>query len=123
MFAVAILERDSGRVFCARDRLGIKPFYYAETPGALRFASTLPALAGTDGVNRDIDPIALHHYLTFHAVVPAPHTILAGVRKLPPAKKSGRVARTPSTETWRRWSRWTAPHRRRVKTHTSVPRR
>ena len=48
MFAVAILERDSGRVFCARDRLGIKPFYYAETPGALRFASTLPALAGRE---------------------------------------------------------------------------
>jgi len=85
MFALAILERDTGRVFCARDRLGIKPFYYAETPGALRFASTLPALAGMDGVNRDIDPIALHYYLTFHAVVPAPHTILAGVRKLPPA--------------------------------------
>ena len=44
MFAVAIVERDSGRVVLARDRLGIKPLYLAETPGGLRFASTLPAL-------------------------------------------------------------------------------
>ncbi|MGD2136060.1 MAG: N-acetylglutaminylglutamine amidotransferase [Gemmatimonadales bacterium] len=85
MFAIAILERDTGRLVCVRDRLGIKPFYYAEVPGGLRFASTLPALAATDGVSCDIDPVALHHYMTFHAVVPAPWTILAGVRKLPPA--------------------------------------
>ena len=44
MFAFAILERDSGRVVMARDRLGIKPLYYAEVDGALRFASSLPAL-------------------------------------------------------------------------------
>src|SRR5690606_23104907 len=39
MFAFAIHERDSGVVFAARDRLGIKPFYYTETPGSFRFAS------------------------------------------------------------------------------------
>ncbi len=85
MFAFAILERDSGRVFFARDRLGIKPLYYAESPGVFRFASTLPALLESPGVNTEIDPVALHYYMTFHAVVPAPHTILRGVRKLPPA--------------------------------------
>lgn len=85
MFAIVILERDTGRVFAARDRLGIKPFYYAEVPGGLRFASTLPALTAAGGVDTDIDPVALHHYLTFHAVVPAPRTMLRGVRKLPPA--------------------------------------
>jgi asparagine synthase (glutamine-hydrolysing) len=69
----------------ARDRLGIKPLYLAETPGRLRFASTLPALLGAGGVDTSIDPVALHHYLSWHAVVPAPRTILAGVRKLPPA--------------------------------------
>jgi asparagine synthase (glutamine-hydrolysing) len=85
MFAFALWERDSGRLILGRDRLGIKPLYYAETPGALRFASTLPALLAGGGVDTDIDPIALHHYLSFHSVVPAPRTILQGVRKLPPA--------------------------------------
>jgi asparagine synthase (glutamine-hydrolysing) len=85
MFAFAILERDSGRVVLARDRLGIKPLYLAEVPGALRFASTLPALLAAGDVDTDIDPAALHHYMTFHAVVPAPRTIIKGVRKLPPA--------------------------------------
>ncbi|MBK1706222.1 N-acetylglutaminylglutamine amidotransferase [Halochromatium glycolicum] len=85
MFAFAIAERDSGRLTLARDRLGIKPFYYAEQPGALRFASTLPALLAGGGIDTDLDPVALHYYMHFHAVVPAPHTILRGARKLPPA--------------------------------------
>ena len=85
MFAFAIWERDSGRLVLARDRLGIKPLYYTELANGLRFASTLPALLATDAIDTDIDPIALHHYMSFHAVVPAPHTILKGVRKLPPA--------------------------------------
>ena len=85
MFAFAIWERDSGRVVLARDRLGIKPLYLADTKGGLRFASTVPALLAAGGVDTDIDPAALHHYMSFHAVVPAPLTILKGVRKLPPA--------------------------------------
>jgi asparagine synthase (glutamine-hydrolysing) len=85
MFAFAIWERDSGRVTLARDRLGIKPLYLAETSGGLRFASTLPALVAAGGVDTEIDQQALHHYMSFHAVVPAPLTILKGVRKLPPA--------------------------------------
>ncbi len=86
MFAFAIVETTSGRVVLARDRLGIKPLYLAEVDGALRFASTLPALlAGGGGIDTEIDPVALHHYLSFHSVVPAPLTILRGVRKLAPA--------------------------------------
>src|SRR5690606_30241280 len=85
MFAFVIWERESGRVFAARDRLGIKPLYYAEIDDGLRFASTLPALLQAGGVDTSIDPVALHHYMSFHSVVPAPHTILRGVRKLPPA--------------------------------------
>ena len=84
MFAFAIWERDSGRVLLGRDRLGIKPLYYAEIPGGLRFASSLPALLEAGGVDTTVDPAALNFYLSFHAVVPAPHTIFAGVRKLPP---------------------------------------
>ncbi|TVQ85472.1 MAG: N-acetylglutaminylglutamine amidotransferase [Chromatiaceae bacterium] len=85
MFAFAIAERDSGRLILARDRLGIKPLYLAAVPGGLRFASTLPALLAGGGLETDLDPVALHFYMHFHAVVPAPWTILRGVRKLPPA--------------------------------------
>jgi asparagine synthase (glutamine-hydrolysing) len=85
MFAFGIVDRDSGVLTLGRDRLGIKPLYYTEGPSLLRFASSLPALLAGGGVNTDIDPVALHHYMTFHSVVPAPRTILAGVRKLPPA--------------------------------------
>ncbi len=85
MFAFVIAERDSGRVVMARDRLGIKPLYLARTPQFLRFASTLPALLEGGGVDTSIDRSALHHYMSFHSVVPAPLTILKGIRKLPPA--------------------------------------
>src|SRR5579863_8462205 len=85
MFAFAIWERDSGRVVLARDRLGIKPLYFCTLPGRVRFASTLPALLAAGGVDTTIDPAALHHYMSLHAVGPAPMTIFKGVRKLPPA--------------------------------------
>ncbi len=85
MFAFAIVERDSGRVLLGRDRLGIKPLYLTEDNHRIRFASSLPALLAGGGVDTRIDPVALQHYLTFHSVVPAPNTILCGVRKVPPA--------------------------------------
>lgn len=95
MFAFAIWERDSKRVFMARDRLGIKPFYYSKDNNVLRFASSLPALLKAGGVDTSIDPVALNYYMSFHAVVPAPHTVFNGVRKLPPAT---RVMIEPSGE-------------------------
>jgi asparagine synthase (glutamine-hydrolysing) len=85
MFAFAVYEHASRRLLLARDRLGVKPLYLADVDGALRFASTLPALLAGGGVDTELDPVALHHYLSWHAVVPAPHTILRGVRKLAPA--------------------------------------
>jgi asparagine synthase (glutamine-hydrolysing) len=84
MFAFAIWERDSGRVLLGRDRLGIKPMYLAPVPGGLRFASTLPALLAAGSVDTGIDTDALHHYLSLHAIVPPPRTLLRGVRKLAP---------------------------------------
>lgn len=85
MFAFAIWERDTKRVFCARDRLGIKPFYYAKDNNSMRFASALPALLKGGNVDTSIDPVALNYFMSFHAVIPAPHTIFKGIRKLPPA--------------------------------------
>lgn len=85
MFAFVIHDRNTGRVAMVRDRFGLKPLYYAETQDGQRFASTLPALLAAGGIDTSIDRVALHHYMTWHAVVPPPRTILAGVKKLPPA--------------------------------------
>ncbi|GAB2805603.1 N-acetylglutaminylglutamine amidotransferase [Actinoallomurus bryophytorum] len=85
MFAFAIVERDSGLVVLGRDRLGIKPLYVTRDARRLRFASTLPALLAGGGISTDIDLAALHHYMTFHSVVPPPRTIFTSVQKLPPA--------------------------------------
>jgi asparagine synthase (glutamine-hydrolysing) len=85
MFAFAVADRETGIVTLARDRLGIKPLYLAETPGRLRFASTVRALVDAGDVDTEIDRHALHHYMSFHSVVPAPRTMYKGVRKLPPA--------------------------------------
>lgn len=85
MFAIAIHERDTGRVILIRDRLGIKPLYVTEGAGRVRFSSSLPSLLAAGGVDTSIDPVGLNAYMSFHSVVPAPRTILSGVRKLPPA--------------------------------------
>jgi asparagine synthase (glutamine-hydrolysing) len=104
MFAFAIVERDSGRVLLGRDRLGIKPLYVTEDANRIRFASSLTALLAGGGVDTRIDPVALHHYLTFHSVVPPPRTILRGVTKVPPASLvaieadgQGKITSTTST--------------------------
>jgi asparagine synthase (glutamine-hydrolysing) len=85
MFAIVLREHRTGRTVLARDRLGIKPLYLDERPGMLRFASTVQALLAGGGVDTSIDRDALAEYMSFHSVVPAPRTILAGVTKLPPA--------------------------------------
>jgi len=108
MFAFVIQERDTGRIVMARDRFGIKPLYLAEKDGVLRFASTLPALVKAGDVDASIDRVALHHYMTFHAVVPPPRTILNGVRKLPPA--TIRIIEPDGRSAERRY--WDPPYRR-----------
>jgi asparagine synthase (glutamine-hydrolysing) len=112
MFAFAVAERDTGRLTLARDRLGIKPMYLARDAGRLRFASTLPALLAGGGVDTGIDRVALHHYLTFHSVVPAERTILSGVRRLPPA--TVRTVEPDGTVADRRY--WDPPY-----TRTALP--
>ena len=85
MFAFAIWDGGRQCLFAARDRFGIKPFYYAEDEGWFRFASNTQALLATPGMDTAIDPVALHFQYSLHAVVPAPHTLLRGIRKLEPA--------------------------------------
>jgi asparagine synthase (glutamine-hydrolysing) len=110
MFAFAVAERDSGDVVIARDRFGIKPLYWSEDGSRLRFASTLPALLQAGAVDTSIDREALHNYMTFHAVVPAPRTILKGIRKLPPAT----VRRFHRNGEYRNHVYWAPPYERRA---------
>ncbi|EJO93537.1 asparagine synthase [Ectopseudomonas mendocina DLHK] len=103
MFAFAVWERDKQSLFIARDRLGVKPLYLSRTGERLRFASSLPALLQGGDIAKTLDAVALNHYLNFHAVVPAPRTILAGVEKLPPATWM-RIDADGRTEQQRWWS-------------------
>ncbi|MCW2310306.1 N-acetylglutaminylglutamine amidotransferase [Rhodoferax antarcticus] len=85
MFAFCLWDQRSRQFFMARDRFGIKPLYINQDCKRLRFASTLPALLAGGGVDTTLDAAALHHHFTLHTVVPAPRTLLKGVRKLAPA--------------------------------------
>ncbi|GAB6146230.1 N-acetylglutaminylglutamine amidotransferase [Desulfocicer niacini] len=96
MFAFVIYDQKNNCVFMARDRLGIKPLYFYRTQNSLIFASSLPAILKTGKIQKEISKEALHYYLSFHAVVPAPFTLIEGIRKLPPAttmtvKKDGTI--------------------------------
>lgn len=82
MFALAVWDERKQRLVLARDHLGVKPLFYAELPDRLVFGSEIKALLA-DGIDRGIDPIALHDYLSLN-YVPGPRTIFAAVRKLLP---------------------------------------
>ena len=81
-FAFAIWDRNTQKLFLARDRLGIKPLYFSQDTKCFRFASNTQALLAAGGVDTRIDPVALHHQFTLHAVIPPPYTILQGIRKV-----------------------------------------
>jgi asparagine synthase (glutamine-hydrolysing) len=85
MFAFAIWDMRKKTLFMARDRMGIKPLYYAADGKSFRFASNTQALLTTPGIDTSLDPLAIHNLFSLHAVVPAPRTVLNGIRKLQPA--------------------------------------
>ena len=84
MFAFAIWDRNRRTFFLARDRLGIKPLYYAVLPdGHLIFSSELKALMVHPGLPRDIEPQAVEDYFAY-GYIPEPKTILRAANKLSP---------------------------------------
>lgn len=85
MFAFAIWDMRRQVLLLARDRMGIKPLYYTANGSRFRFASNTQALLSTPDIDTHLDPLALHNLFTLHGVVPAPRTVLQGIRKLPPA--------------------------------------
>jgi len=84
MFAFAVWDTRWHRLLLVRDRFGKKPLLYAETAEGLTFASEIKAVLQDPAVSRDVDEVALHHYLTY-GYVPAPQTAFRQIRKLPPA--------------------------------------
>ena len=83
MFAFALWDERAGTLFMARDRLGVKPLFYAEVDGQVILASELKAVLLHPGVSRRIDPQAVEDYFAF-GYVPDPKTIYSAVRKLEP---------------------------------------
>lgn len=83
MFAFVIHESATGRVFAARDRLGIKPLHYLETNGTLYMASELKGFFAIPGLSLALDEVALDQYFSL-LYIPAPRTIFHKVKKLPP---------------------------------------
>ena len=94
MFAFAIWDAKNRTMFMARDRLGIKPLFYAEYKGKFSFASEMKAILADHEFNRDLDEMALTSYFTL-SYIPAPLTIYTGIRKLLPGHtliwKNGKV--------------------------------
>lgn len=84
MFAFGIWDCGSNKLMLARDRLGQKPLFYSENKGNFYFASEIKAILGVEKQERDIDFESVHHYLSLR-FIPSPHTMLEGVKKLPPA--------------------------------------
>ena len=86
MFALALWDATHRRLLLARDRMGIKPLHWMDGPTSLVFASELKALLPHPDAAAELDPVGLSRYLT-HEYLPAPHTILRGMHKLPPGHR------------------------------------
>ena len=84
MFALALWDDEERRLLLARDRLGIKPLYYARNKDGFAFASEIKAILGSGVVSPSLDQSALVSYLRL-LWVPEPGTLFEGIRKLPPA--------------------------------------
>jgi asparagine synthase (glutamine-hydrolysing) len=100
MFAFVLWDERRQQLFCARDRAGEKPLYYAQGERGFAFASELQALAVLPWVDTTLDREAVALYLN-HSYIPAPHSIYKGVRKLPPAHAMTIDAK--GMKTWRYW--------------------
>ncbi|MEK6642679.1 MAG: asparagine synthase (glutamine-hydrolyzing) [Planctomycetota bacterium] len=83
MWSFAIYNSKTQTLFCSRDRLGVKPFYYAQTPDAFYFASEIKSLLATGCIKRQPNPDGLRQYLTFQYCL-GDTTLFAGVQRLPP---------------------------------------
>jgi len=105
MFAFCIYDRRRNRLFLARDRLGIKPLYYAEHAGNFLFASEIKALLAAGLLPVEVDWQAVWDYFTF-SFVPHPETAFRHIRQLPPAHTLTLDLRTRGLTLRRYWNPW-----------------
>jgi asparagine synthase (glutamine-hydrolysing) len=116
IFAFALWDSRNRSMFVARDALGVKPLYYAETAQGFAFASEIKALLCLAPQSRELDAPALHRYLSF-LWCPGEGTPLRAVRKLPPGEamsvREGKIAR--------RWTWYHLPAFRGVISNLSEP--
>jgi len=82
MFAIGIWDGRRKELWLIRDRIGVKPLYYARHNGRLVFASEIKAILAFPGMKRAVNEESLYHYLSF-LTTPAPATLFAGIEKLP----------------------------------------
>jgi asparagine synthase (glutamine-hydrolysing) len=82
MWAFALYDREQKRLFLSRDRFGKKPLYYHATGGLFAFASELSALCAHRSIKPSISPLALKKLFAYN-FIPAPHSLYAGINKLP----------------------------------------
>lgn len=102
MFAFAIYDEKEETLFCARDRIGKKPFKYYSDGSVFMFASELKAILTQKEYRKQPDYSAIHHYLTLQ-YVPAPQTGFMGIKKLEPAHYLKLDVRTGKQEIRRYW--------------------
>ena len=101
MFAFAVWDAHERVLFAARDRMGIKPFFYSTVAG-FSFGSTLAPFLRLRGFPRGIDYEALRDYLACQSTL-APHSFLSAVAQLPPASQLVWTARDGGLEVRRHW--------------------
>jgi asparagine synthase (glutamine-hydrolysing) len=102
MFAFLIWDLKRQRLFAARDRLGIKPLYWAAVPAGLLLGSELKALLASGHIRAELNLQAVAHYLSFYAI-PSPLTILNGVHALPPGHSLAWEAATRRVDVRQYW--------------------
>lgn len=81
-YGFSIWDGRSRKMYLVRDRIGVKPLYFALQPDRLIFGSEIKAIAAHPSVIRDVEPIAVYHYLSFLST-PAPFTMFKDIFKLP----------------------------------------
>jgi asparagine synthase (glutamine-hydrolysing) len=94
MFGFAIWDGKNNSLFLARDRVGIKPLYYCQSPSGLLFASEIKAILADPSFRAEVEPTLIDRFLTFD-YMPGEETLFRGIRKLSPGTclvaKSGQI--------------------------------
>jgi len=108
MFAIALWDERSRQVLIARDRLGIKPLFFAEVAGHLAFGSEIKALLELPGLTAEVEPAAIDEFLTLR-YSGGSGTMFRGIRKLQPGEQLLVDVASGTWTTRRYWEPWKAP--------------